>query len=155
MGGSLEDRTIKRLKNHFYIHVSVIIVLFLLIYFKIIPLPDYSASIGLTVQTYTIMFTLVALPGSLKLYSVNIKKKQTNSIEKTTKYFRKIFFQCLYIVAFTVIINMLLFGFTRVQNYGWLALISFMTYAFCMPREDDLYNLLPKATESEETDKTE
>ncbi len=155
MGDSLDDRTIKSLKNHFYIHVSVMIVLFLLIYFKIIPLPDYSANIGLAAQTYTIMFTLVALPGSLKLYSVNIKKKQTDSIEKATKYFRKIFFRCLYIVAFTVIINMLLFGFTRVQNYAWLALISLMTYAFCMPRENDLHSLFPKSTKPDDEDKTE
>lgn len=155
MGNNLEKRTIKSLKNHFYIHVSVVIVLFLLIVFNVIPLPDYSQSIGLTVQTYSIMLTLVALPGALKLYSVNVKKKQTDDIDKTTKYFRKIFFQRLYIVAFALLLNMILFGFTRVQNYAWLALISLMIYAFCMPREDDLYNLFTKTTESEETNKTE
>ena len=117
MGNSLEKRTINSLKNHFYIHVSVVIVLFLLIVFNVIPLPDYSQSIGLTVQTYSIMLTLIALPGALKLYSVNVKKKQTEDKDKTVKYYRKIFFQRLYIVSFALLLNMILFGFTRVQNY--------------------------------------
>ncbi len=155
MGNSQEYRTMISLKKHFYIHVSVMILLFLLIFFDIIQLPDFSSSIGLTVQTYTIMLTLIALPGALKLYSVNVKKKQTEDKDKTVKYFRKVFFQRLYIVAFSAVLNMLLFGFTRVQNYAWLALISFLVYAFCMPREDDLHNLYPKSIESSDEDKTE
>lgn len=155
MVNSLEDITIKRLKKHFYIHVSVVILLFLLIFFNVIPFPDYSESIGLTTQTYTIMLTLVALPASLKLYSVNIKKKQTDDKEKTVHFFREIYFQRLYMVAFAVSINMLLFGFTRVQNYAWLALISLIIYAFCMPQEADLHSLFSESTETDDKDETE
>lgn len=148
-----DENTIKRLKIHYFVHVSVAILLFVLVYFRVFAFAELSSSISLYVQQYAIILTLIALPAALKIYSNKIKKIQKTDRNIAIQSFRRIYFTRLYLVGFAVFINVLLYGMTRIQNFAWLAVISMAVYAFCLPSCDDLFQLT-RPTSKEEADKT-
>lgn len=148
-----DENTIKRLKIHYFVHVSVAILLFVLVYFRVFAFAELSSSISLYVQQYAIILTLIALPAALKIYSNKIKKIQKTDRNIAIQSFRRIYFTRLYLVGFAVFINVLLYGMTRIQNFAWLAVISMAVYAFCLPSRDDLFQLT-RPTSKEEADKT-
>lgn len=148
-----DENTIKRLKIHYFVHVSVAILLFVLVYFRVFAFAELSSNISLYVQQYAIILTLIALPAALKIYSNKIKKIQKTDRNIAIQSFRRIYFTRLYLVGFAVFINVLLYGMTRIQNFAWLAVISMAVYAFCLPSRDDLFQLT-RPTSKEEADKT-
>lgn len=150
---NLDENTIKRLKIHYFVHVSVAILLFVLVYFRVFAFAELSSNISLYVQQYAIILTLIALPAALKIYSNKIKKIQKTDRNIAIQSFRRIYFTRLYLVGFAVFINVLLYGMTRIQNFAWLAVISMAVYAFCLPSRDDLFQLT-RPTSKEEADKT-
>lgn len=137
----VEEKTIKRLKIHFYAHVAVVLVFFLLVFFKAFSFLENPESVSVALELYAIIFTLIAIPSALKLFAHKIKKIQKGNQNSVIKAYKNIYFLRLYIIGFTTFINTVLFAVSRNNNFMWMAVISFVIYAFCNPSYNELFSL--------------
>ena len=137
-------RLITNLKGLFYIALVVQVAFFVSFAFKWIDISPTPPQVSVVIERYALLFTLLGIPGSLKLFSI-IMNKNSHPEDKniTTNVYKRAFvtrFGILFLVATT---NIILYAISFNQNYMLLTLITFTAYIFSYPS----YNYLLNATE--------
>lgn len=145
-------RLITNLKGLFYITLVVQIAFFVSFAFKWIDISPTPPQVSVVIERYALLFTLLGIPGSLKLFSI-IMNKNSHPEDKniTTNVYKRAFvtrFGILFLVATT---NIILYAISFNQNYMLLTLITFTAYIFSYPS----YNYLNATEERKQQDEEE
>ncbi len=142
MKGTADACIILYLSRHLYGNMIFLLLLFLLVLFRGIPFPENILPVGVTMERYAIMITIIAIPVALKLFADRLKKISCprKAIEAGKKY-KKIYFMRLYTLSAVTLMNITLFGFSRNSNFMWFTIVLFIIFLFCRPSLAELTNL--------------
>ncbi|HAR38894.1 MAG: hypothetical protein A2W86_02035 [Bacteroidetes bacterium GWD2_45_23] len=142
MKRTADERIILNLSRHLYGNMISLALLFLLVLLRIIPISENFLSVGVTMERYAIMITIIAIPLSLKLFADRLKKipRPLKAIEATTKY-KKLFYLRLYTLSAVTLMNIALLGLSRNSNFMWFTIVLFIIFLFCRPSLVELTGL--------------
>lgn len=139
------------LKRLFFGTLIIQAALFVSFAFKWIVIPFDISSVSVGMESYALLFTLIGIPGALKLFSVIMKNnKHPEDDDLTTELYKKahlVRFGILFLVA---TLNILLYAFSYNQNFMLLTLITFTTYIFSYPSSSYL-RIIKEEDRNEET----
>lgn len=158
---SVIDSVIRHLHQHYYGNIIVLAVLFILVLLRIIPFPESILSVGITMERYAIIVTIIAIPAALKLFAYRLKEAPRPLEEdKAATIYTKLFYMRIYILSTITFMNIVLLGFSRNSNFLWLTVVLLIIFFFCKPSSIELTGLSelpqPEATmESEQESATE
>ncbi len=145
------DKTIALLKRHYYANIILMAAAFLLILFRIIPLFTDGQSVGVTMERYAIMITIIAIPVSLKLFAYRLKKiTRPLEIPTAVEVYKKASFLRLYTISAVTLMHIILFGISRNMNFFWFTVVLFIVFLFCKPSYEELENLTETSGEQEQ-----
>ena len=131
--------TITSLKRLFYIAFGVQAILFVSFAFKWITIVPEAATIPYGVETWSLLITLVGIPGALKLFSVIMNKnKHPKDSDSTTTQYKKAFIARFGILFLVASLNIILYALSFNQNFMLLTLITYIAYIFSYPTESDI-----------------
>lgn len=149
------EKTIAILKRHHYGNIIFLAVTILLISLRIAPLFSTGQSIGVTLERYAIMITIIVIPVTLKYFSHQLKK-MAKPLEKSVaiKMYKRAFYLRLYSLSAVTTMLILLFAISRNMNFFWFILVMMIVFQFCSPSHDELENLTenPEEERIPETD---
>lgn len=130
-------KLILNLKWLFYIALGVQIAFLVSFAFQWINITSGSTAIPIVLERYTLLITLLGIPGALKLFSVIMNKnpKDNNSIRAVYKKAFITRFGVLFLVAS---LNIVLYAISLNQNFMLLTLITFTAYIFSYPSRSHL-----------------
>lgn len=130
---------ITNLKRLFYIAFGVEAILFVSFAFKWITLVPQATTIPYGVETWSLLITLVGIPGALKLFSVIMNKnKHPKDSDSTTAQYKKAFITRFGILFLVASLNIVLYALSFNQNFMLLTLVTFIAYIFSYPTENDI-----------------
>lgn len=136
------NKTIKSLKAHYYIAIAALVILFVLIFFKIISMnSELTSSVTQTMELYAIGITLIAIPAALKGFAYLIKKEKRQDSDAIIRNYKKAFFIRLYVISTVALMNEALYFLSRNTNFFWLTIVSIVTFIFCGPSLSELMDL--------------
>ena len=139
--------TVVNLKRLFFRTFIIQAAFFVSFAFKWIVIPIDMTSVSVGMESYALLFTLIGIPGALKLFSVIMNKnKHPENNDLTTELYKKAFLARFGILFLIATLNILLYAFSYNQNFMLLTLITFTTYIFSYPST----NYLSVAKEEEE-----
>ena len=144
--------TVVNLKRLFFRTFIIQAAFFVSFAFKWIVIPIDISSVSVGMESYALLFTLIGIPGALKLFSVIMNKnKHPENNDLTTELYKKAFLARFGILFLIATLNILLYAFSYNQNFMLLTLITFTTYIFSYPST----NYLSVAKEEEEEERSE
>lgn len=144
--------TVVNLKRLFFRTFIIQAAFFVSFAFKWIVIPIDMTSVSVGMESYALLFTLIGIPGALKLFSVIMNKnKHPENNDLTTELYKKAFLARFGILFLIATLNILLYAFSYNQNFMLLTLITFTTYIFSYPST----NYLSVAKEEEEEERSE
>ena len=127
---------IRNLKILFFVAFTIQLVLFVSFAFQWIKLSPNSASIPIALERYTLLITMLSIPGALKLYSMIMSKnKHPENKDFTTALYKKAYITRFGILFFVASLNIVLYAISFNQNFMLLTLITFTVYIFSYPSE--------------------
>lgn len=142
MTASIEEKTIRSLRIHYYAYFVLLGALFLLIFFRVIHVIDAPRPLSIALSQYSIVCTLAAIPVALKLFAYTIrKKKPAKSAAEGINLYKKAFFLRFYLISFVILGNIALYAFSYNNNFAWLLAILFLSFLFCKPSHQELKKL--------------
>lgn len=149
MASSIENSTIKSLRNVFYLSFIVLIAAFVLMLLNVFHLKETARELSLAANQYTLIITIASIPLALKAFSMLLHKKPEpgNAGEAVNRY-KKAFYVRLLWLFFVTAGNIALYAISYNKNYLWLTVILLIAFLFCKPAEPELRKLIPV----EETD---
>lgn len=143
------DSTISSLKLQYWLSIAVLASFFLLIIFDLIPFPFEKNDISVTLERYAIVITIIAIPASLKLFAVMLKKVPSSpDTELVVKSYKKASSIRLLIINVATLMNISLYAISGNMNFFWFTIVLFIIYIFCKPSYPELANLAEKGKES-------
>lgn len=142
MKGSANEYIILHLNRHLYGNMISLALLFLLVLFGGIPFPENLLSVGVTMERYAIMITIIAIPAALKLFADRLKKisRPMKAVEAGIKY-KKLSYLRLYTLSAVTLMHIVLLAFSHNSNFMWFTIVLFILFLFCRPSLDELTNL--------------
>ena len=142
MKETADERVLLKLNQHLYGNMILLALLFLLVLLRIIPIPENFLTVGITMERYAIMITIIAIPAALKLFADRLKKisRPIGTVEAGIKY-KKLFYLRLYTLSAVTLMNFALLGFSRNCNFMWFTIVLFILFLFCRPSWVELTNL--------------
>lgn len=152
------ERLIGVLRRHYYINIITLVLLFILLLFRIIPLMQESELIGVTLERYIIMISIIAIPLALKLFARRLNKvPRPAETAIALSVYQNASFIRLYTISAVTLLNILLFGFSRNSNFMWITVVLFIIFLYCKPSYTELANLteLPEEERATEEEMTE
>ncbi|MBK5196166.1 MAG: hypothetical protein JJE08_09110 [Proteiniphilum sp.] len=153
------ERLIGLLKGHYYVNIISLALLFLLILFRVIPLFRESDIIGVTMERYAIMISIIAIPLALKYFAHRLKKiPRPAETYITVRKYKNASYLRLYTISAVTLLNILLFGFSRNTNFMWITVVLFIIFFYCKPSYTELASLTEEPEEKtavEEEEKEE
>lgn len=149
------ETAIRHLYRHYFVSISLLGLLLLLLLFHLFPFWQDSQPVGITLERYLIMLTLIAIPTTLKWFATRLKKSARPLMwEDASRRYRQLYFIRLYILTAVTLTHILLFGITRNLNFFWLSLVLFILFLFCRPSIPEIESLLEEPeTEEDEVKK--
>ena len=130
---------IPNLKRLFYIAFGIQVAFFVSFAFKWIDISNASTGIPIVLERYTLLITLLGIPGALKLFSVIMSKsKNSDDNNFTTALYQKAFIARFGILFLVATLNIVLYAFSFNQNFMLLTLITFTAYIFSYPSDSYL-----------------
>ena len=137
------DRTIKKLKQQYWISIAVLTVYFLLILFDLTHHFFEKVEISVVLERYVIVISIIAIPVALKLFADTIKRAPpTSNIDLVIKKYIKASNIRLYTINAVTLMNIILYSLSRNMNFFWITIVFFIVYIFCKPSYPELANLL-------------
>ncbi|NLZ96189.1 MAG: hypothetical protein GX921_10270 [Bacteroidales bacterium] len=121
----------------FYIALGVQAAFLVSLAFQWISISSDSTTISIALERYTLLITLLGIPGALKLFSLIMNKNPKDNNPITVLY-KKAFtarFSILFLIAS---LNIVLYGISLNQNFMLLTLITFTAYIFSYPSKSHL-----------------
>lgn len=121
------------LKLFFWCNIVVLTMVFLLL--LQIKGPDFGRDMqgNIVFERYAIIFTLIAIPGALKLYSVLMNRKKDMSPEQSSKRYVNIYMLRAGILDAAVIVNLVGFYVSEAVNFVYLTIIALFAICFSFP----------------------
>lgn len=145
MNNTTEEKTIRLLRTHYFIHIAALALFFLLVLFRVLPVFSDEEAVSVVLERYAIMISIIAVPLALKLFAVKIKKIPAGiDLPTAAKKYKNAFFLRLYIVSTVTLLNILLFAFSRNTNFLWMTVVLFIVFVFCKPAFPELVDLANK-----------
>ncbi len=130
---------IQRLKYLFYFAVGLQVILLIGVAFKWINFMPDKTNVSLTLERYTLLLTLISIPGALKIFSIIMKtNKHRESKKEATSQYLKAFAARFTILFLVSAMNIFLFALTFNQNFLLLTLATFTAYIFTYPSDSYL-----------------
>lgn len=149
------DEVLRLLKWHYYGNIILLIGIFLLILFRIIPLfPDEHFTVGVTAERYAIILSIIVIPVSLKFFAHRLKKisRPLGTMAAAKKYKNVSLFR-LYSISAVTLMHILLFGISRNMNFFWFTIVLFIVFLFCRPSYEELKSLTELPDEQSPSEK--
>ncbi|HOO95321.1 MAG TPA: hypothetical protein PLH60_04730 [Proteiniphilum sp.] len=135
--------TIRQLYLHYWIILSSLVLLLLLILFQLIPFWQESRPVSIILERYLIVVTLIAIPLALKMFASRLKKDPLPLTgEDARGRYKSASLWRLYILTAVTLFHLLLFGISRNMNFFWFTIVLFTVFLFCRPSYQELENLL-------------
>lgn len=152
MKQSIEEKTVRYLRFHYYGSYVLLGFLFLFIFLRSKRFSGTPQPLNMALQQYSILITLAAIPLALKTFANMIKRRsdKERSTQETIIVYKKAFFLRLYLLDFVILGNIILYAVSYNQNYAWLTVILFLTLLFCKPSYRELEELIPQEKEDEQ-----
>ena len=152
MKQSIEEKTIRSLRVHYYGSYVLLGSLFLFVFFRSKRFSETPQPLNMALQQYGIFITLAAIPLALKTFANMIKRKRDKerTTQETITVYKKAFFLRLYLLDCVILGNIILYAISYNQNYAWLTVILFLTLLFCKPSYQELEELIPREKEDEQ-----
>lgn len=142
MGKTVEEKTVRNLNIHYRIHVVVVAALLLLAALRVINFSEYAHHVTVVAERYALMFTLLAIPAALKLFSVQLGKIPKNTEPQVAiRAYKKAYFIRLYIIGTAALANIVLYAASHNTNFMWLAVVLLVVYFFCAPSHHEAASL--------------
>lgn len=149
----MENKIVKQLNRHYFVSLTLLILFFVLLFFKIIQLVDTPMEMAVSVETYTIMITLVTIPLVLKMFANRLKKIKSSELEQAQKIsqYKTIYFMRLYAIVTVTAGNIVLYGLSRNHNFFWLMVVLLIVFVFCRSSEAEVLSVIEKQENKEPT----
>lgn len=136
------NKTISLLNRHYYINIIVLVVVFLFILFRVIPIFTEGQPVSITAERYAIIITIIAIPLSLKFFADRLKKIPRPLEEgKASEKYKSASFVRLYTMSFITMMHILLFSISRNMNFLWFTVVLLIVFLFCKPSYPELESL--------------
>jgi len=147
-----KERLITVLRRHYYGNVISLVLLFLLMLLRVIPIFRESELIGVTLERYAIMISIIAIPLALKLFAQRLKKvRRPAETAVALRKYKNASFLRLYIISAVTLLNILLFGISRNSNFMWITVVLFIIFLYCKPSYIELVTLTEVPEENRAT----
>lgn len=145
---------ILNLKRLFYAAIGIQIALFVAIVFKVIDILAGHVVISIAVERYTLLITLIGIPGALKLFSVIMNKnRHPEDNNLATTFYKKAFIARFSILFLVASLNIVLYAISFNQNFMLLTLITFIAYIFSYPSKSYLNVIAEDKNQKTDKDK--
>jgi hypothetical protein len=145
------ETAIRHLYRHYFVSISLLGLLLLLLLFHLLPFWQDSQPVSITLERYLIMLTLIAIPSTLKWFATRLKKSPRPLMwEDASRRYRQLYFIRLYILTAVTLTHILLFGISRNLNFFWFSLVLFIIFLFCRPSIPEIESLLVEPGKKEE-----
>lgn len=133
------DKAIRLLKAHYYVNIIFLASLFLLFLFRLLPFFHEKKTISVTLETFTLIISIVAVPGALKYFAIGMKKIHS-PLEACAaiKKYKWLSFTRIYILSIAALTNIILYGYSGNMNFFWFTVVFFITFLFCRPSYPEL-----------------
>lgn len=150
------ERLVSLLKRHYYGNIIVLALLFLLILFRVLPLLQESDLIGVTIERYAIMISIIAIPLALKFFAHRLKEitRPAETAIAVSRYKNASHLR-LYAISGVTLMNILLYGFSRNSNFIWITVVLFIIFLYCRPSYAELASLTEAPEERKEMEEEE
>ncbi len=149
------DTVISLLRKHYWTNIILLAALFLLTLFRVVSLFQTVNPVSVTIERYSIVISIIAIPAALKLFAYILKKIPVGTDNETviTKY-KVASYTRLYIISAITLMNIVLYAYSFNMNFFWFTVVLFIIYVFCKPSYPELENVVNRVTEEEikETD---
>lgn len=135
-------KIIKQLNLHYYIHIFILGILFIVAFLNPGELFQPILIPGVATEMYVIGLTLLVIPLALKMFADRVKKipKEADNVKSVHSY-KSAFLLRLYIVSFATLVNIILYAFSRNTNFMWLTVVLFVVFAFCRTSQSELESI--------------
>lgn len=152
MKQSIEEKTVRYLRFHYYGSYFLLGFLFLFVFFRSKRFSGTPQPLNMALQQYGILITLAAIPLALKTFANIIKRRKDKEqlTQEAIIVYKKAFFLRLYLLDCVILGNIILYAVSYNQNYAWLTVILFLTLLFCKPSYRELEELIPQEKEDEQ-----
>ncbi len=150
------ETTIRHLFHHYIASISLLGLLLLLILLHLFPFWQNSRPVGITLERYLILFTLIVIPSTLKWFATRLKKSpRPMTWTEASRRYRQLYFVRLYILTVATLTHLILFGLSRNLNFFWLSLVLIILFLYCRPSIPEIESLLEKAEKKEDEERNQ
>lgn len=143
-------------KLHSYLKIffwsNIIILTGVFVFLLQIKGPEFGHGVekNIIFERYAIIFTMIAIPGALKLFSVLINKRKDLPADKFLKEYIKIYVLRAIIMDTAVIVNLIGFYMYEASNFVYLSVIAIFALCFSFPGKGLMYKEEVHATAESE-----
>lgn len=131
------NKTIRELNIHYYVSITIMVLLFILVLTKTINFIDFIP-VSVVAERYSLGITLIAIPIALKLFANILNKFSCYNEVEAIKTYKKATFIRLYIINIVNFANITLYAMSHNKNFIWMSVVLFVVYVFCKPSKDEL-----------------
>ncbi|MDD4777089.1 MAG: hypothetical protein PHV53_02255 [Fermentimonas sp.] len=147
------DRTISSLRLQYWLSIAVLASYFLLLIFDLLHNPFKGVEVGVTLERYAIVITIIAIPAAFKLFAEMLKKvSPASDIKTVVKSYKKASNIRLLIINIVTFMNISLYAISGNMNFFWFTIVLFIIYIFCKPSYSELAGLADKDKLNEQAD---
>ena len=145
------DATIKLLRKHYRLNIIILIILFILAMFKLIPFFAEKHIVNIIIERYIIVITIIAIPGILKLFAHLLSKvPQGVDIDLAIRKYKKAYYTRLYTISSLSLIDIALYDYSGNMNFFWITTVLFLLFIYCKPSFPELEKLVRPVEDIEE-----
>lgn len=136
------ETTIWLLNKHYYGSILLLVLAFLAVLLLAFPPIAMEQAVGIIIERYAIMITIIAIPFSLKFFAHRLKKlERPLETEIAIIKYKRASYLRLYTLSAVSLMLILLFAISRNMNYFWFTVVLFIVFLFCKPSFAELENL--------------
>lgn len=123
------DKAIRLLKAHYYVNIIFLASLFFTFSVSSASLFFHEKkTISVTLETFTLIISIVAVPGALKYFAIGMKKIHS-PLEACAaiKKYKWLSFTRIYILSIAALTNIILYGYSGNMNFFWFTVVFFLS----------------------------
>lgn len=137
------DTIIGLLKRQYLTIIILLVILLVMALFKITPFFPEKESVSVVLERYIIVLSIIAIPGSLKLFANLLKKVPRGiDIELAIRKYRSAYNIRLYTLSALALLNIILFDYSANLNFFWITIVIFILFFYCKPSFPELERLI-------------
>ncbi len=146
------EATIMLLKKHYRIYIYILVVLFFLAMFQVLPFFHDKRPVSIILDRYIIVITIIVIPSALKLFSNMLKKIEPGKgIDYTIEKYKNATYIRLYSLSALSLVHIMLYHYSGNMNFFWFTVVLLIVFIYCKPSFPELARLIEdKEVEIEE-----